>query len=479
MALQPEVILFDEPTSALDPELVGEVLAVMRKVARRGITMIVVTHEMSFAQDIANQVVFLDGGQVVEKGPPREIFRNAKEDRTRQFLKRIMPEYTYNIYRRRTMADFVKRLPLIRKHLSQNGGAVYVNTGVIGPLSAAAKLALSQAVFSAGEKNGYQTLQEAAAGTKPQIARLINAGPEEIALKNNTTHGIYETIRSLSWQKGDEIVISDVEHHAIIRAALDLQDRYGVVIRYFSTRGGRILDSLSAAFSAKTRLAAFSHVSYITGEKLPAKEIVQAAHEKNVPVLIDGAQAAGAIPVDVRDLGVDYYSLPGQKWLFGPQGTGALYVRKSILDNYDPAVNRREKPFPYQDEKLPTGIRRFEPVLPGGFALAAFGASVEWFLDEVGREDAFAAIAATAGYVREKLAGLEGLRLITPVDFAGLVSFQVLKKDPKELLACLAEKKIFARTVDPFGYVRFSFSYFNSLEEADRLLDSVREFIGS
>ncbi|MDR1637501.1 MAG: amino acid ABC transporter ATP-binding protein [Treponema sp.] len=97
MALQPEVILFDEPTSALDPELVGEVLSVMRKVAGRGITMIVVTHEMSFAQDIANQVIFLDGGQVVEKGPPREIFRDAKEDRTRQFLKRIMPEYTYNI----------------------------------------------------------------------------------------------------------------------------------------------------------------------------------------------------------------------------------------------------------------------------------------------------------------------------------------------------------------------------------------------
>ncbi|MDR1637847.1 MAG: aminotransferase class V-fold PLP-dependent enzyme, partial [Treponema sp.] len=119
------------------------------------------------------------------------------------------------------------------------------------------------------------------------------------------------------------------------------------------------------------------------------------------------------------------------------------------------------------------------PVLPGGFALAAFGASVEWFLDEVGPEDAFAAIAATAGYVREKLADLEGLRLITPAEFAGLVSVQVLKKDPKELLAYLAEKKIFARTVDPFGYVRFSFSYFNTPEEADRLLDRVKEFLCS
>jgi L-cystine transport system ATP-binding protein len=97
LALRPELILFDEPTSALDPELVGEVLSVIRKIARRGITMIIVTHEMSFARDIASQVVFMDYGQVVERGTPDDIFLNAKEERTRQFLKRIMPEYTYTI----------------------------------------------------------------------------------------------------------------------------------------------------------------------------------------------------------------------------------------------------------------------------------------------------------------------------------------------------------------------------------------------
>ncbi len=91
------MILFDEPTSALDPELVGEVLGVMRKIAKQGMTMIVVTHEMSFARDIANKVVFLDGGVIVEQGTPDEIFRHAKEERTRQFLQRITPEFTYQI----------------------------------------------------------------------------------------------------------------------------------------------------------------------------------------------------------------------------------------------------------------------------------------------------------------------------------------------------------------------------------------------
>lgn len=95
VALCPDVILFDEPTSALDPELVGETLELIKKVAGTGITMIVVTHEMSFARDVADKVIFMDGGYVVEQGTPDEIFVNPKDDRTRQFLSRIIPpEYS-------------------------------------------------------------------------------------------------------------------------------------------------------------------------------------------------------------------------------------------------------------------------------------------------------------------------------------------------------------------------------------------------
>ena len=95
--LNPEVILFDEPTSALDPELVGETLDIIKRVAEKGITMIVVTHEMSFAQDVADKVIFMDGGVVVEEGTPEAIFSNPREERTRQFLSRIIsldPNYS-------------------------------------------------------------------------------------------------------------------------------------------------------------------------------------------------------------------------------------------------------------------------------------------------------------------------------------------------------------------------------------------------
>lgn len=98
VSLNPEIILFDEPTSALDPEWVGEVLAVMKKIAEDGTTMLVVTHEMSFARDVANKVIFMDGGVVVEEGTAEEIFMRPKEERTRTFLRRVLPEdYTYHI----------------------------------------------------------------------------------------------------------------------------------------------------------------------------------------------------------------------------------------------------------------------------------------------------------------------------------------------------------------------------------------------
>nr|MBP3283450.1 amino acid ABC transporter ATP-binding protein [Treponema sp.] len=97
VALDSEVILFDEPTSALDPELVGETLSLIKQVAREGHTMIVVTHEMGFAEEVADKVVFMDGGYVVEEGKPDEIFYHPKEERTKQFLKRILPPSDYTI----------------------------------------------------------------------------------------------------------------------------------------------------------------------------------------------------------------------------------------------------------------------------------------------------------------------------------------------------------------------------------------------
>lgn len=97
IAIEPEVILFDEPTSALDPELIGEVLGVIKKLAEEGKTMVIVTHEMQFAKEVATHAIFMDGGVIVEQGKPEKIFTNPEEERTRKFLRRILPESEYII----------------------------------------------------------------------------------------------------------------------------------------------------------------------------------------------------------------------------------------------------------------------------------------------------------------------------------------------------------------------------------------------
>ena len=97
IAASPEIILFDEPTSALDPELTGEVLDVMKILAKEGTTMVVVTHEMSFAQEVADRVVFMEDGVIVEEGTSKEFFTSPKEERTKRFLRRVLCDYDYSI----------------------------------------------------------------------------------------------------------------------------------------------------------------------------------------------------------------------------------------------------------------------------------------------------------------------------------------------------------------------------------------------
>lgn len=90
LAMEPKILLFDEPTSALDPEMVGEVLSVIKDLAKEGMTMVVVTHEMGFAREVGDRVIFMEGGVIVEQGPPQELFEQPKHERTREFLSRVL-----------------------------------------------------------------------------------------------------------------------------------------------------------------------------------------------------------------------------------------------------------------------------------------------------------------------------------------------------------------------------------------------------
>src|SRR5690606_35345575 len=133
----------------------------------------------------------------------------------------------------------------------------------------------------------------------------------------------------IDWRAGDEVIISDLEHVSGVAPWQRLATARGVKIINLKSLGGYVSPrQIEEAITDSTRLVCLSHVSYATGAELPVREACAAASRRGVMVVVDGAQSAGHILVDVRSIGCDFYALPGQKWLLGPEGTGALYVRK-------------------------------------------------------------------------------------------------------------------------------------------------------
>ena len=174
-----------------------------------------------------------------------------------------------------------------------------------------------------------------------KIAHFLNAGSEdEIVMNSGTTEGI--NMVAYAWamprlQPGDEILLSVMEHHANIVPWHFLRERQGVVLKWVEPDGVGRLDSQKVidAMTDKTRLVAITHVSNVLGTKVDVKAITEAAHARGIPVLVDGSQAAVHMPVDVQDLGCDFYAITGHK-LYGPSGSGAIFCRRERLAEMRP-----------------------------------------------------------------------------------------------------------------------------------------------
>ena len=170
--------------------------------------------------------------------------------------------------------------------------------------------------------------------SRESIARLFNIGhPERIIFTCNATAALNLALNGLL-QPGDHAITSDIEHNSIVRPLKFLSQQGVNVHRVQASREGSLdPDEISSAITCETRLIAVTHASNVIGTITPIAEIIKAAHNKEVPVLIDAAQTAGSVPIDVEALGVDMLACPGHKGLFGPQGTGFLYVSPKISLN--------------------------------------------------------------------------------------------------------------------------------------------------
>ena len=177
-------------------------------------------------------------------------------------------------------------------------------------------------------------LREIDASCRALVAETVGAKPTEVALTANTTTGINIVLGSIDWRAGDEIIISDEEHPALLLPSSNLARRHGVVRRTVALEpSGELVDRVRLLLGPRTRLVALSHVARGTGRIVPVADLASELRSRGVPLLVDGAQGPGNVPVNFAALGCDYYSLCGHKWLLGPKGTGALVVREDRLES--------------------------------------------------------------------------------------------------------------------------------------------------
>lgn len=241
----------------------------------------------------------------------------------------------------------------------------YLNTGTAGPVPRRAiELAtdrLTNEVLPRGRTGEahWARLQELREELRLAYARLLGCTPDEVALTYSSGDGLGAVLLGFDFRPGDEILTSDEEHVGLLGPLGLVRDSRGVQLRVAP------FDTLADAVGPRTRMIACSHVSWVTGKIVDVPALVS----HGLPVLLDGAQSLGAIQVDVRALGCDYFAAPGQKWLCGPDGTGCLYVRQDRIESLPPTranyFTLRE-PMLAPDLVFNDGARRFDLGVPQG-----------------------------------------------------------------------------------------------------------------
>jgi L-cysteine/cystine lyase len=292
-----------------------------------------------------------------------------------------------------------------------------------------------------------------------QLAALIRVPPEQLALTTSTTEGCNIVLRGLGIGPGDEVVTTDSEHPGLFGGLVSS----GATLRVAAIRdlpAAELLTALRAEITPRTRLIAVSHVSWITGAVLPVHEL--AGH--GIPLLVDGAQGAGAVPVDVAELGADYYTVSAQKWLLGPAATGALYVAASRLDDCRVAFPSYFS-WKLPDYELKDGAVRYEGSWTPAASVAGLLASLA-FAHEAG-DERFAQARAATERCRELL--LErGHEVVTEPGQGTLVSWRMEETDA--VVRRLADLDVVVRDLPGLGLVRASCGFWTSEDDLQQLL---------
>jgi len=288
--------------------------------------------------------------------------------------------------------------------------------------------------------------------TRMSVKNFINAKSiDEIIFTKNATESmnlVATTFGQQNIEKGDEILVTELEHHSNYVPWHFLRERKGAIIKFvpINEDGDIITDELKKLITSKTKIVAVTHLSNVTGTIVPIKEIVEIAHKKNVPVLIDGCQAVPHIKVDVTDLDCDFYAFSGHK-VYGPTGVGILYAKKKWLEKLPPYIGGGAMISEVKKGKIvyASAPEKYEAGTMPTAEVIAFKESIK-FMESIGMDNLAKHENEIKNYALEKLRKINSVKIIgNPKNKAGVIAFTIQGIHPHDIATILDDDGIAIR----------------------------------
>lgn len=371
-----------------------------------------------------------------------------------------------------TLEEIRAQFPITRRYNFQDHAAIAPLSGPAAEAMAGYAREMSEAAYLRG------TYYRAADHVRQAVAQLINAHADEVTFVKNTSEGINYVANGIPWVTGDNVVSSTMEFAANVYPWMNLGQR-GVKLKRVPEEDGRIpFDRLAAAIDKRTRVVAMSAVQWASGFRVDLTRLGELCKEKGVLFCVDGIQALGVHPIDVRAMNIDFLAADGHKWLCGPEGAGLFYCRRELLGHLhptEPGYLCMKHDFDTTEMRidLRDDARRFDSGVYNLAGICALGASIN-LLWEVGMDE----VQWRVKQLTDQL--VEGIRrkgwtvhsLRTPSEWSGIVSFSSDKHDLAALKKHLRDefKIVVSRRL---GRLRASPHFYNSSDEIEQLIDAL------
>ena len=326
---------------------------------------------------------------------------------------------------------------------------------------------------------------------RESVRAFLNAASlEEIVFTKSATESINLVASSYGREhirEGDEIVLTILEHHANIVPWHFLREQKGAVLKWVDCDDDGVIsaEDVIAAMGPRTKMVAITHMSNVTGTVLPIKAIVAAAHERGIPVLVDGSQGAVHLETDMQDLGADFYVMTGHK-LYGPTGIGVLYARRPWLEKLPPYLGGGEMIVEVTRDGVTYNVppHRFEAGTPPIIQAVGLGAALD-YMRTIGRDKIAAHEQALGDYAMQRLGAMNSLKIFGKAPGKGaIVSFEMKGAHAHDVATIIDRSGVAVRAgshcamplLQRFGVTstcRASFAMYNTLEEVDKLAEAL------